>query len=91
MTSDVITAIFASISTFIGSLAGILVSNRLTVYRIEQLEKKLDKFTDNQTEINDDLKERVVICEQSTKSAHKRIDGLVAQFSITENWRDKNE
>lgn len=87
MSTEVITALFASLSTFVGSLAGILVSNRLTVYRIEQLEKKLDKFTDTQTLFNDDLKERVIKCEQSTKSAHKRLDGIVGKLNITETWR----
>ena len=89
MNAEIITALAAAVSTFVGSLAGILVSNRLTVYRIEQLEKKLDKFTDTQKNINDDLKERVVVCEQSTKSAHKRIDGLVEQLHVTETWRAK--
>lgn len=89
MNAEIITALAAAVSTFVGSLAGILVSNRLTVYRIEQLEKKLDKFTDTQTNINDDLKERVVVCEQSTISAHKRIDGLVEQLHVTETWRAK--
>lgn len=31
------------IGTAIGSIIGILISNRLTNYRIEQLEKKVDK------------------------------------------------
>ena len=87
MSAEFITALFASLSTFVGSLAGILVSNRLTVYRIEQLEKKLDKFTDSQTALNDDLKERVIKCEQSTKTAHKRLDGIVEKLNITETWR----
>lgn len=87
MTAETITAIVAAISTFIGSLSGVLVSNKLTTYRIEQLEKKLDKFTDSQNTLNDDLKERVIKCEQSTKSAHKRLDGLVSKLQITETWR----
>lgn len=87
MTAELITALAAAVSTFVGSLAGILVSNRLTTYRIEQLEKKLDKFTDSQTTFNDDLRTRIVVVEQSTKSAHKRIDGLVSQLQITEKWR----
>ena len=87
MNEETITAVCAAVSTFIGSLAGVLVSNRLTTYRIEQLEKKLDKFTDAQTNFNDDLKERVIITEQRAKSAHKRIDGIVTQLNLTETWR----
>lgn len=88
MTAELITALAAAVSTFVGSLAGILVSNRLTVYRIEQLEKKLDKFTDAQTAVNDDLKERVIKVEASAKTAHKRLDGLVSQLNVSEHWRD---
>ena len=87
MNAETITAVCAAVSTFIGSLAGVLVSNKLTTYRIEQLEKKLDKFTDAQTNFNDDLKERVIITEQRAKSAHKRIDGIVTQLNLTETWR----
>ena len=87
MTAELITALAAAVSTFVGSLAGILVSNRLTVYRIEQLEKKLDKFTDAQGAFNDDLKERVIKVEASAKTAHKRLDGLVDQLDIKETWR----
>ena len=89
MNAETITAVCAAVSTFIGSLAGVLVSNRLTTYRIEQLEKKLDKFTDAQTNFNDDLKERVIITEQRAKSAHKRIDGIVTQLNLTETWRSE--
>ena len=37
------TEIIALIGTAIGTFGGILMSNKLTVYRIEQLEKKMDK------------------------------------------------
>ena len=36
-------AIIALAGTAIGSLGGILAANRLTTYRIEQLERKVDK------------------------------------------------
>lgn len=66
--------------TIIGSVSGILVSNRLSNYRIEQLEKKLDRYVDNV----DELRERLVVVEQSAKSAHHRIDDVVSQLKITE-------
>ena len=37
------TEIIALIGTAIGTFGGILMSSKLTVYRIEQLEKKMDK------------------------------------------------
>ena len=81
MTESVITALIALVGTVIGSFAGILVANKLSNYRIEQLEKKLDKYADNQ----DLLKERLVKVEESSKSAHKRLDDIVKQLNLKEN------
>lgn len=74
-------ALISLLGTIIGSGTGILVANKLTNFRLEQLEKKIDKYANNQ----DEIKERLVICEQSTKSAHKRLDSLVSQLRIPEN------
>lgn len=48
--------------------------------QISHVDTKIDKFSTNQEEI----KERLVIVEQSTKSAHHRLDDVVAQLKITE-------
>lgn len=66
--TEIITAIIAFAGTLVGSLGGILAANRLTVYRIEQLEKKVSK--------HNNLVERMFQVESSTKSAHHRIDEL---------------
>lgn len=84
MSSEMIVAVLSCIGTIAGSITGIIISNRLSNYRIEQLEKKIDKYATNQ----DDLKERLVIVEQSTKSAHHRIDDVVAQLKITEHRKE---
>ena len=41
--TDIIVAVIALAGTCIGSLGGILAASRLINYRIEQLEKKVDK------------------------------------------------
>ena len=41
--TEIIVAAIALIGTAVGSLGGVLAANRLTNYRIEQLEKKVDK------------------------------------------------
>ncbi|MDE5582477.1 MAG: hypothetical protein K2J36_09930 [Ruminococcus sp.] len=43
MESTVVVALISLIGTLVGSMSGILVSSKLTNYRIEQLEKKVDK------------------------------------------------
>lgn len=43
MVTDIIVAVIALAGTAIGSLGGILAASKLTNYRIEQLEKKVDK------------------------------------------------
>lgn len=43
MTETVIVAILALIGTLGGSFGGIITANKLTNYRIEQLEKKVEK------------------------------------------------
>ena len=54
--------------TLLGSIAGILTATRLTTYRIEQLEKKVDK--------HNDVIERVALLEQNEQTQWKRIDEL---------------
>ena len=43
MDSTIIVALISLLGTLTGSLGGIVVSSKLTNYRIEQLEKKVDK------------------------------------------------
>ena len=43
MSETVIVSLISLVGTLGGTLGGILVSNKLTNYRIEQLEKKVDK------------------------------------------------
>lgn len=43
MTETIIVSILSLIGTCIGSVVGILTANKLTNYRIEQLEKKVEK------------------------------------------------
>ena len=71
MEPEIAVAICSLIGTLVGSLAGIMTANRLTNFRIEQLEEKVRK--------HNNLVERMIIVEQSTKSAHHRLDELIAE------------
>ena len=43
MSETIIIALISLAGTLFGTFGGILVSNKLTTYRIEQLEKKVEK------------------------------------------------
>lgn len=72
MNTEILVAGFSLVGTLVGSMAGIMTANKLTVYRIEQLEKKVEK--------HNNLAERMIIVEQSTKSAHHRLDEVVKEM-----------
>ena len=80
MTNEVLIALLALVGTLVGSGSGILISNKLVNYRIEQLEKKIDRYADNM----DEIRERLVKVEESSKSAHHRLDDIVNQLNIHE-------
>lgn len=63
MDADAITAIVSALGTVIGTLSGVLISNKLTTWRIEQLEKKVDK--------QNALFERVIKIEQKLEDMKK--------------------
>jgi ABC-type lipoprotein release transport system permease subunit len=64
----IIVACLSLIGTLGGSLGGVLVSSKLTNYRIEQLERKVDK--------HNSFAERIPILEEQMKVANHRIDDL---------------
>lgn len=66
--TEITVSLIAFAGTLVGTLGGILAANKLSLYRIEQLEKKVSK--------HNNLIERMFIVESSVKSAHHRIDEL---------------
>lgn len=72
MTEAIIVALISLVGTLAGSLGGILVSSKLTNYRIEQLEKKVDK--------HNNFAERIPIINE-------RIDEIFRRLETVENER----
>lgn len=72
MSEVVIVAILSLLGTLMGSLAGILTANKLTNYRIEQLEKKVEKHNSVIERVYKLEKEEAVIQEEISqlKSFH---------------------
>lgn len=69
-------AMISLVGTIIGSITGVLVSNKLTTYRIEQLERKLDRYASNV----DEMRERLAVVERDVQTAFGRIDELRTDF-----------
>ena len=80
MSNEILIDLFSLLGTLVGSGGGILVSNKLVNYRLDQIEKKLDKNDEKQEGVT----ERLVKVEESTKSAHHRLDDIVDQLKIKE-------
>lgn len=66
--STIIVSVISMLGTVIGSMMGVMKSNDKTLYRIEQLEKKV--------EAHNNLVERMTIVEQETKSNNNRLKRL---------------
>lgn len=64
MSEVVIVAILSLLGTLVGSLAGILTANKLTNYRIAQLEKKVEKHNSVIERVYKLEKEEAVIQEE---------------------------
>ena len=77
MTSEVLTAIFSLAGTLVGSLGGILAAGRLTAYRLQQLEDKVNK--------HNNLIERVYAIEQHDAVIDVRIERLESEVESNEN------
>lgn len=68
MPTEIIVALVSLVGTLIGSMLGVLTSTKLTVYRIEQLEKKVEGYTT--------VVERVALLERDNSTQWNRIDEI---------------
>lgn len=75
MSDIVIVALISLAGTMIGSFAGIVTANKLTAYRIEQLEKKQDKHN-GVIERMYKVEEDVALLKEKVTVGNHRIDDL---------------
>ena len=68
MDSTVICALVSLVGTLGGSLGGIIVSSKLTAYRIEQLEKKVEE--------HNNFARRMPVIEEQIREISNRVDDL---------------
>lgn len=72
MDSAIICALLSLVGTLGGSLGGILVSSKLTAYRIEQLEKRVAE--------HNNFARRMPVIEERIGQAEHRIERLEGKF-----------
>lgn len=66
--TEIIIAVLSLLGTIVGSLSGVLAANRLTNYRIRELEKKVEK--------HNTIVERTYRLEEMMKVANHRLTDL---------------
>ncbi len=81
MTEQVILALISFAGTILGSLVGVCATSRLSNYRIEQLEKKVDK--------HNNLIERVYLIEQHEAVIENKLK--TADHRITDLENEQNQ
>ena len=72
MEATILVAVLSLCGTLIGSIAGILTANKLTNYRIGELEKKVER--------HNEVVERVALLQKDNDTQWKRIDDLRADL-----------
>ena len=77
--NDLIVSLMGALCTLVGVIVTCLVTSsgtkRLTEYRLNELRTDFNDLRERVNKHNN-LLERMVTVEQSTKSAHKRLDSL---------------
>lgn len=68
MLSEIIVATLACVGTIIGSMCGVITTNNKTLWRIQELEKKVEK--------HNNLVERMIKAEDTLKSHQYQINEI---------------
>ncbi len=68
MSNDIIVALVAMTGTVIGSFGGIITSSKLTSYRLEKLEQKVDK--------HNSFVEKIPLVEEKIRVLNHRVGNI---------------
>lgn len=75
MSGEVVVALITLLGSAIGTIGGIFATNKMTAYRIEQLEKKVDKH--NQVvERMYEAEKKISVISEEIKIVNHRIEEL---------------
>lgn len=83
MTTEVIVALPSLLGTAFGSIVGIMTSNKLTTYRIAQLEEKVDKHNKVIDRVYK-IEQRNAVVDEDIKVANHRISDLESKIEKRE-------
>lgn len=75
MTTEMIIALITLAGSAVGTLGGIVINSRMSNYRIEQLEKKVDKHN-NLIERTYAIEQHNAVVDEEIKVANHRIEDL---------------
>ena len=75
MTEQIILTVISFLGTTLGTLGGIIAANKLTIYRIEQLEKKVEKHNQVIERVYK-LEQGEAVINEEIKVANHRINDL---------------
>ena len=79
MNIEIILSLLSALCSLIGSLGGILVTSKLNLYRLEQLEKKVDKhnhLVERMYEIEKTVTTATSLYDEEIKVLNHRISDL---------------
>ena len=79
MNVEIILSLLSALCSLIGSLGGILVTSKLNLYRLEQLEKKVDKhnhLVERMYEIEKTVTTATSLYDEEIKVLNHRISDL---------------
>lgn len=74
MPTEVIVGMLSLVGTAIGSLSGVVASSKLTAYRIEQLEQKVDK--------HNNFAEKIPVIQQRLDDIESDVDHIKEKLNI---------
>ena len=75
MSGEVVVALIALLGSAIGTIGGIFATNKMTAYRIEQLEKKVDKHN-KVVERMYEAEKNISVISEEIKNVNHRIEEL---------------
>lgn len=81
MNTEIIVALIAAGGGLLGSLGGVIVSSKLTTYRIQQLENKVEKHN-TVIERTYKLEETEAVMQEQIRVANHRIADLEKQMEV---------